>query len=509
MEGGTRIMNVLLITCDQWRGDCLSAMGHPMVRTSAADTLAERGVLFARHYCQAAPCSPARASLLTGLYQMNHRVCRNGTPLDARHDTLALAARRLGHAPVLFGYTDTGLDPRTLASDDPRTRSYEGVLPGFERRMPLPESSEPWLQWLRRHGVAVPEPGLDIYLPAEGPADPPSRAPARYPAERSESAFLAEAFIDYATEMGTAPWFAHVSFLRPHPPLIAPEPYNRMFDPERVPPFVRADSIAAEAAAHPFLTYAFSQQRKGDFVRGASGPLADWDDAARRQLRATYYGLIAEVDAQIGRIMAALEALGRLDDTLVVLTTDHGEMAGDHWLFGKLGFFDQSFHVPLVVAGPGVVPGGRVERFTEAVDIMPTVIDLLGGAVPRQLDGRSLRPFLEGGDAEGWRDCAHWEFDFREVATGAAQGALGLDLDDCALAVIRDDAYKYVHFTALPPLLFDLRADPGELRNVADDPGHASARIRYAEKMLAWRSRHLDRTLTGIELHPEGMVSVG
>lgn len=501
-------MNVLLITCDQWRGDCLSAMDHPVVRTPAADALAARGVLFARHYCQAAPCSPARASLLTGLYQMNHRVCRNGTPLDARHDTIALAARRLGYTPVLFGYTDTGLDPRTMDPGDPRTRTYEGVLPGFERRLPLPESSEPWLQWLRRHGVAVPEPGLDIYLPAEGQADPPTGAPARYPADRSEAAFLAEGFIDYAAEMGSSPWFAHVSFLRPHPPLVAPAPYNRMFDPDTVPPFVRAPSMAEEAASHPWLAYALSCQRKEDFVRGAKGPLAGWDDAARRQLRATYYGLIAEVDAQVGRIMAALADLGRLDDTLVILTTDHGEMAGDHWLFGKLGYFDQSFHVPLVIAGPGVVPGRRVEAFTEAVDVMPTVIERLGGRAPRTLDGRSLSPFLDGSEPEDWRDCAHWEYDFRDVATGAAQRAFGLDLDDCALAVIRDREYKYVHFTALPPLLFDLRNDPGELRNAADDPAHAPARLRYAEKMLAWRARHLDRTLTGIELHPDGMVSV-
>ncbi|MGF1623380.1 MAG: alkaline phosphatase family protein [Alphaproteobacteria bacterium] len=502
-------MNVLLITCDQWRGDCLSAVGHPMVRTPHADALAARGVLFARHYCQAAPCSPARASLLTGLYQMNHRVCRNGTPLDARHDTLALAARRLGYQPVLFGYTDAGIDPRTCAPGDPRIRSNEGVLPGFERRVPLPESSEPWLGWLRKRGVAVPEPGLDIYLPAEGSPDPPSGAPAPYPAEVSEAAFLAEAVIDYAAEMGTAPWFAHVSFLRPHPPFIAPAPYNRMFDPDRVPPFVRAETIRAEGESHPFVAYALSMLQKAEFIRGARGLVADWDDAARRQLRATYYGLIAEVDAQVGRIMTALAELGRLDDTLVVLTTDHGEMAGDHWLFGKLGYFDPSFHIPLIVAGPGVAAGARVERFTEAVDVMPTIIEFLGGKATRAIDGRPLQPFLAGHRPDNWRDCAHWEYDFREVATGAAQRALGLELDDCALAVIRDEAYKYVHFTALPPLLFDLAADPGELANVADDPAHAPARLRYAEKLLAWRARHLDRTLTGIELHPDGMVSVG
>ncbi|NEO17624.1 sulfatase-like hydrolase/transferase, partial [Moorena sp. SIO3E8] len=111
-------MNVLLITADQWRGDCLGAAGHPLVKTPAIDALAADGVLFRRHYCQATPCSPARASLLTGLYQMNHRVCRNGTPLDARHDNIARAMRRLGYAPALFGYTDTSVDPRRCDPND-------------------------------------------------------------------------------------------------------------------------------------------------------------------------------------------------------------------------------------------------------------------------------------------------------------------------------------------------------------------------------------------------------
>lgn len=501
-------MNVLLITCDQWRGDCLSAAGHPMVKTPSADALAGRGAIFLRHYCQAAPCSPARASLLTGLYQMNHRVCRNGTPLDDRHDNVARAARRFGYAPVLFGYTDTGIDPRSCAPDDPRTRTYEGVLPGFDRRTPFTESSEAWFRWMQNRGVPAQDPGLDVYLPAEGPADPPSGAPARYPAEASEAAYLADAFIDYAAEMGDAPWFAHVSFLRPHPPFIAPAPYNALYAADDVPDFVRAQSIAAEGALHPFVDFALNAQRKEDFVRGATGPVSDWDDAARRQIRATYYGLISEVDAQVGRIMTALEQAGRLDETLVILTTDHGEMAGDHYLFGKLGFFDQSFHIPLIIAGPGVLPGQRIAHFSEAVDVMPTILDLLGGTPPRAVDGRSLRPFLEGDAPRDWRDCAHWEFDFREVATGTAQRALGLAMDDCALAVIRDDSHKYVHFTGLPPLLFDLAQDPGELCNVADDPAYGGVRLAFAEKLLAWRARHLDRTLTGIELHPDGMVSV-
>ena len=136
-------VNVLLITLDQFRGDCLSAAGHPVVRTPNLDRLAAAGVRFARHYSQAAPCAPGRASLYTGMYQMNHRVVANGTPLDARFDNVALAARRAGYRPALFGYTDQAVDPRvTTGPDDVRLTTYEGVLPGFDAVLDLRERSD-------------------------------------------------------------------------------------------------------------------------------------------------------------------------------------------------------------------------------------------------------------------------------------------------------------------------------------------------------------------------------
>ncbi|MGA1506243.1 MAG: sulfatase-like hydrolase/transferase, partial [Ilumatobacteraceae bacterium] len=125
--------NVLLITLDQFRGDCLSSLGHRVVRTPNLDALAREATTFARHYSQAAPCSPGRASLYTGMYLMNHRVCFNGSPLDDAFDNVARVARRHGYAPVLLGYTDQGIDPRvTTDASDPRLSTYQGVLPGFD-----------------------------------------------------------------------------------------------------------------------------------------------------------------------------------------------------------------------------------------------------------------------------------------------------------------------------------------------------------------------------------------
>ncbi|HYC14311.1 MAG TPA: sulfatase-like hydrolase/transferase, partial [Stellaceae bacterium] len=167
--------NILLITFDQWRADCLSVVGHPCLKTPHLDALAADGVLFRRHYTQASPCGPARASLLTGLYMHNHRSLRNGTPLDDRHATLPRELRKGGYDPALFGYTDTSLDPRTLSPGDPRLATYENPMPGFTPVVPLDESFAAWVAELRRRGYAVPAPpapGKDMFLPLRrGPQD--------------------------------------------------------------------------------------------------------------------------------------------------------------------------------------------------------------------------------------------------------------------------------------------------------------------------------------------------
>jgi arylsulfatase A-like enzyme len=499
--------NVLFITCDQWRGDSLSAADHPVVRTPNVDALAAEGVLFRRHYGGAAPCSPARACLYTGLYQMNNRVCRNGSPLDARHGNMALAARTLGYDPTLFGYTDVSPDPRYLAPDDPMLKSYEGVLPGFTVRQLLPEHHKPWLSWLSARGIDASAGHPDIHRPAGGAGKTVTNAPPVYPADATPAAFLADEFIRWLGEQG-APWFAHLSFISPHPPFIVPEPYNTLYAPEDGPGFSRKRTWLQEAAAHPYLAYVLGRQKKSKFLPGMTGKMHEFREADFRAIRALYWGMISETDAQLGRIWAAVRNAGAWNDTIVILTSDHAEMMGDHYLLGKGGFFDQSFHIPLIIRDPRrKIRGASVERFTEAVDIMPTLLDLLGQTPPRHLDGRSLTPLLDGKTPAAWRDAAHWEFDFRSIEKGSAERHFGLEPQQCNLAVIRSDSWKYVHFGGgLPPLLYDLRNDPGELRNLADDPSALSVRLEFAERLLAWRAEHLDQSLALSALTERGVV---
>jgi len=216
-------VNILLVTLDQFRGDCLSAAGHPVVRTPNLDRLATNGVRLARHYSQAAPCSPGRACLYTGTYQMNNRVVANGTPLDDRFDNVARAARRAGLDPTLFGYTDQGVDPRLVdAPDDPRLSDYEGVLPGLSIGLEMNSGLGPWREWVR-------ELGHDVAPTVEGAL---STEPDR-PDELGISAFLTDRFVEWLRRQDR-PWFAHVSYWRPHPPYAAAGRWATEYHPDEV-----------------------------------------------------------------------------------------------------------------------------------------------------------------------------------------------------------------------------------------------------------------------------------
>ncbi|MFC6671884.1 sulfatase-like hydrolase/transferase [Marinobacterium aestuariivivens] len=271
--------NVLWITADQWRGDCLGCAGNPVILTPNVDALAADGVRFARHYSPATPCGPSRASMLTGMYPHNHRMVCNGTPLDGSLTNIALEMRRLGYDPLLFGYTDITPDPRYVPAGDPALRSFEGVLPGFSVAERLLEDSKRWLSWLRRQGYEISQSGYDeIYRPTDGEGARVTR-PARYRAEHSDTAWMTDRVVDHLRFVEGEPFFFHLSYLRPHPPYIAPEPYNRLYDPADIPLPTRASDWQAESAQHPYHAYIAGLLPHGRFVQGRAmtrSPACRW-----------------------------------------------------------------------------------------------------------------------------------------------------------------------------------------------------------------------------------------
>ncbi len=497
--------NILFITADQWRGECLSCLGH-RVQTPNLDKLAREAVLFTRHYANAVPCGPSRASLHTGMYLQNHRSGTNGTPLDARHTNWAMEMRRHGHDPVLFGYTDTANDPREFDADDPVLRSYEGPLPGIRPEIYMGTFPDAWADWLRDKGYDIPDPTWKLYTRKQNVPEYEDGgtfpAPLAIPAEHHDTWFMVDRTMDYIRQ-AAGPWCVHLSLLRPHPPWVAPEPYNEMYPAAALDDFIRQPDADAEARQHPFLARFLDHHH-------TRAPL---DTNKLLRLKSSYFGLMTEVDHNLGRLFRFLQKAGYWDNTLIIFTSDHGEQMGDHWLLGKLGYFDASYHIPLIVRDPDrladVSRGTRLAGFTENVDIMPTLLDWLDLDIPVQCDGMSLIHAVRNGRfPEHWRKEAHWEFDFRSVTRGEEmERELELTQHQCTLNVIRDHRFKYVHFTALPPLFFDLELDPGEMNNVAGDPDYLPLVLTYAQKMLSWRMNHDEQLLTHLALTDDGVVS--
>ncbi len=469
-------MNVLFITLDQFRADAYAAAGHPIVQTPTLDRIAREGVRLTKHYSQAAPCSPGRAAIYTGTYQMNNRVVANGTPLSAHFDNISLVARRAGYDPTLFGYTDQGVDPdRAEGFDDPRLDSYDGVLPGFSVGLYLPESQAGWIQYLRAHGYDVPN-GWLVACRTE-----PDR-----PAEHSLSAFLTTRFVEWL-ERQESGWFAHLSYLRPHPPYAAAGAFARMYDP--------ADM------AMPIVPVGHDERHwVHDSALNVEASAAPTDPDAMRALRAQYCGMVSEVDAQLGRVVRSIEERGEWQDTLVVVTSDHGDQLGDHGLKEKLGFFPQSYHVIGLWRDPRSGDAGReVSAFTENIDLLPTLADVMGVDEPPQCDGRSLAALLAGEDV-AWRSAAHYEWDFRAFFIRGATTPWPKDrsLSLANLATSVSDNLGYVQFADGSYKCFDLLADSTWRTECRD-----SERVMHAaQEQLVWRQEHLRRDLTDMLLRP-------
>ena len=350
-------INILLITADQFRADSMSAAGHPLVKTPHLDRLAEDGVRFAQHYSQCPPCGPSRTSLLTGMYQMNHRSVQNGTPLDGAFTNLAELVRTARYTPWLIGYTDTTLGSAPPASQRSARRALRGIAARASSNLRRAARNAP----PTRHGgrsfanlamiAGTIRSARSRTMPRRPRRKGPTYAPTIVKAEHGLTAFTADQALRFFRQYAGAPWFLHVSFQRPHPPFVVAEPYHDHVSPGGCAGFLSVCRRGRTSArSHPFMPFRLERlEMNPKLPLDISHPN---DSPAWRQARATYYGLITELDHHIGRLVAALKQLGAYDNTLIVFTSDHGEMLGDHWCWGKETPFDAAVRVPMIVKSP-------------------------------------------------------------------------------------------------------------------------------------------------------------
>jgi arylsulfatase A-like enzyme len=273
-----------------------------------------------------------------------------------------------------------------------------------------------------------------------------------------------------------------------------------MYDPAKMPAPLTSD----DHAAHPFIAAHRAINPMRMVVQGFPDLEATPENIA--MMRSLYFGLATEVDHHIGRVIAWLKDTGQYDDTILVVTADHGEMLGDQQAWGKSTCYDAAYHTPLMIRAPGCVPG-FYKQPTESVDITPTLLDLLGLEIPSVMDGKPLTGFLTGNAPDTWRDHSYSELDFGDPITPTRmQKALGLPLEACNFCILRGPRHTLVHFNAgLPPLLFDREAD-GEMRNIANEPEAQSDLLSMTRALLdhrmTWRKGMFNTTMateTGIQ----------
>lgn len=493
--------NILFVTIDQLRADAVFGALSGFAPMPTLAKLMAQGTSFTNHFTVTAPCGPARASLMTGLYAFNHRSIRNGTPLAGHHANLGMELRKLGREPLLFGYGDIAADPGEHHPDDPQLLTYELPPPGFREITEMRfEDMAQWRGHLAARGYKLPQPQpgriWDIYrsVPTQG-QKPKLTDPPLYRAEDSDTAYLTDQVLMHLDARRETGWTAHVTYIRPHPPFVVPEPWNTLVSPAALP--------APEAAHvdHPFRSAWFSRPSQYGLWIGFDGKCETLETEQIAILRALYLGLAAEVDHHLGRIITWLEETGQRDHTLLVITSDHGEMLGDQGYWGKDAPFIGAHHIPLIICDPDHAgdAGGQVSRMTESIDIPATILEWAGAPVPRAMDGHSLLPLVQNEAAPSGHAFAFTEVDYANPQKPTRfETGWNVDATQANAAILRDARWTYIHFNGgLPPMLFDRTEDPNETRNLATDPAASQEVSRLQTAMLDLRMRRADQRLTG------------
>lgn len=524
-----RVKNILFIMCDQLRADHLSCFGHPTLKTPHIDALAARGVIFDRAYVQSPVCGPSRMSYYTGRYVHSHGASWNFVPLKAGEMTIGDHLRPLGVRSVLVGKTHMradlagmsrlGIDPHSQigvriaeCGFDPYERD-DGIHP-YSGHDPDPaynhylreqgfDGDNPWENWANSTVDDDGQLRSGWFLKY-------SNRPARVPDEHSETPYITRRAMDFIAQAGEQPWCLHLSYIKPHWPYIVPKPYASMYTPDDALPVVRSE--AERRDPHPVYGAMMNHRVSRTFSR----------EGVREAVMPGYMGLIKQIDDQLGKLFAFLEARALMETTMIVFTSDHGDYLGDHWMGEKDLFHEPVIRAPLIIYDPDpradITRGTRCDALVEAVDLAPTFLDVYGGApVPHVIDGRSLRPLLFGDLPHDWRQAVVCEYDY---AFQDSRIELGTKPRDAWLRMIFDGRWKYVLAEHYRPMLFDLRNDPNEFVDLgaSTEPEHEAVRARLHEALFQWARQPRQRVtvpdgaIESTEIQPrisEGGILIG
>jgi arylsulfatase len=485
--------DIVLVMVDQLAARWLERSWDGVVDLPNLRRLAEEGVRFTNAFTPNPVCSPARASIATGLTSQGHGVTECGYALDPAIPTFMHALRDAGWRTGAFGklhlqpqiagvhpdYHPYGFDV-THISEDPRAGAWLDWVHDHHPEHYQAAQATVWMTMIPELAAYGPD-RVDLrveILAAQRrhPETTEEAYPLPFPADVSQSAWITDRACDFirGTEADT-PLFAHVGYVQPHNPFSPPAEYLAHVHRDRIP-----EPVAAEWRADEYVGY-YAHQRYAK---------ASYDDGGWKRDRLHYFADLAHLDAEIGRLLAALAQAGRRENTYLVFASDHGELLHDHGLLGKWErHYDTCIRVPLVVHGPGLAPGTR-EELVDLADLAPTIVELAGLPQPElprpdlgrpqlptripRFAGRSLLPLCRG-DGDSWRESVYIRSDNNHWEAGPRSWA----------RTVRTARFRYtVHMNGGGEQLFDLIADPDEQHNLAADPASQGTRQRLRDLLF-------------------------
>lgn len=447
LQGDESRPNILFLFADDMRPDCIAALGNPRIETPNLDRLVAEGMTFRKATCSYPICVVSRAELLTGRHGWENGVAgfRGNAPkpdltwwpqafADENYETWHVGKWHVSGRPSTRGYTEVA-----------------GLF-GSGGGQWWEEGQEDWKGFpiTGYRGWVFQDDSGKVKFPEKGIGVTP---------DISEK--FADAAISLIEQKSDSPWMMHVNFTAPHDPLFVPPGLEGKYQTENM---ALPGNFAPE---HPFDHGNFS---------GRDESLLHWPrtETAVKDLLRVYYAVIDDMDAQIGRILEALEISGQRENTVIIFSSDHGMGCGSHGLRGKQNQYEHTINVPLVVVGPGIEAGSKTDAQVYLRELYPTTCELAGIEIPESVTATSFAPVLRG-ETETHHEVIYGYF------------------TDTQRMIRTGDGWKLVRYPQVDRWqLFDLDTDPLELTNLADDPAHAARFARLREQLATWRKAQGD-----------------
>ena len=439
--------NILVIMADQLAPHFTGAYGHEVVKTPHLDALATRGMRFDAAYCNSPLCAPSRFSLMAGQLISKIGAYDNASEFAASIPTFAHYLKSLGYSTCLSGKMHfVGPDQMHGFESRVTTDIYPSDFAWTPNWQQADERIDKWyhnMQTVKESGQAMASFQIDYDDEVE------------FAARRK--------LFDYARD-GSKPWCMVASFIHPHDPYVARPEWWDLYDDEEI-----------DLPCHPEYAADAFGQRVLEGIEAYSKRLTQ--EEVRRARRA-YYANVSYFDSKIGALVQTVEEMGQLDNTIIIVTADHGDMLGEKGLWYKMNFFEHSARVPLIMAGPGVARG-QTANACSLVDLLPTMVEIGGGSADMfgmPVDGRSLMPLARGEDD----------------GISEAIGEYCAEMTGHPVFMIRRGDMKYIHCDSDPAQLYDLANDPWELENLADYPAYRVIAEGFAQEVVQrWDSAAL------------------